>query len=489
MLEKIASGFIENTIIGSLIILMVFLLSILNKKNKIFSLRYWLWLILAIRMIIPFKIQLPEHQVKIPDVITNKAPEISDLLHFNNVMLHSSENLNYLNFSEIAGYVWITGLIVYAVYNIFCYILVKSSLKKTSEQITDVRIVNIFNNVSENLKIRHKPKIMFCRKPMSPLTVGFLKPELILHERYYSDEELNMIFKHELTHIKRHDNWYKLFMIIMNAPHWFNPLVYVMVNAANNDMELCCDKEVVKNESIDYKKNYSSLLISHIRIRENKIFHSPAVYLFYRKKFLKERIHCIFKISNLNKKIIVSCLLVFTAIVASSFVYPKITQGLDNNDDYGYDTISNIPEITNNKKYLKPVNSSNIVVVNGRNIIFAVETGNAVSAIYEGTVVSTGYHFSFGNYIKIKGIDGIDIVYCHLENINVSEEQNIKKGHIIGTSGNSGETFINACSLIAYKGEEVIDITEHINFTSNDKITNLDSESYFEADKDILFQD
>ena len=36
---------------------------------------------------------------------------------------------------------------------------------------------------------------MFCRKAISPMTVGFLKPELILPQRYYSDEELNMIFK------------------------------------------------------------------------------------------------------------------------------------------------------------------------------------------------------------------------------------------------------------------------------------------------------
>lgn len=492
MFEKIASGFIENTIIGSLIILMVFLFSIPIKKNKLFSLRYWLWFILAIRMIIPFKIQLPGSQIEIPDVVTDGAPEMLGFLHpldnFNNVMMSGSEKLSYPDFFKLIGYVWLTGLIVYFAYYIFCYILVKNSFKKVNEQITDARIVNIFNNVSENLKIRHKPKIMFCRKTAGPLTIGFLRPELVLPERYYSDEELNMIFKHELTHLKRHDNWYKLFMIIMNALHWFNPLVYVMVNTANNDMELCCDNEVIKNENIDYKKNYGTLIISHIDIKENKYFHGSAVYLFHNKRFLKERIDCIFKASGINRKIAVSCLLIFTAMVVSSFAYSESVQDLGNNY-YGNDTVSKIHELANNKKYFKPVNSNDIAVVDGTYIVFAAETGNDVSAIYEGIVDSTGYHFSYGNYIKIKGTDGIDIVYCHLENISVSEKQNIKRGQTIGTSGNSGYTSVNACGLRAFKGEERINITEYIDFTDNDKITNIDSKSYFDADKEALFQD
>lgn len=491
MFEKIACGFIENTIIGSLIILMIFLFSIPVKKNKPFSLRYWLWLILSIRMIIPFKVQLPVNQIETSSGATNGVPEMLSFLHpldnFNNMMIQGSEGLNYPNHFKLMGYVWLTGLIVYFVYHMFCYLLVRSSFKKVNERIMDVHIVNIFNNVSENLKIRRRPRIMFCNKISGPLTIGFIKPELILPKRCYSDEELNMIFKHELSHIKRHDNWYKLFMIITNAIHWFNPLVYAMVNTANNDMELCCDNEVIKNENIDYKRNYGTLIISHIDIRENKYFHGSAVYLFHNKRFLKERIDCIFKDSGINRKIAVFCLLIFTGMVVSSFAYSESFQDLVNNNFYGDDTVQK-SELAYNKKYLKPVNSSNIAIVDGVYIVFATEKGSDVSAIYEGIVDSTGYHFSFGNYIRIKGIDGIDIVYCHLENINVSEEQNIEKGQIIGTSGNSGYTSINACGLRAFKGEERINITDDINFEDNDNITNVDSHAFFESDKKVLLQ-
>ncbi len=490
MLDKIAISFIENTIIGSLIILMVFLLSIPIMKNKLFNLRYWLWLILALRLIIPFKIQLPENYVEIPNVTINEVPEILNFLqsadNVNNVINTSSKNFNYAGLFELVGYVWLTGLIVYVIYNICCYIFVRSSFKKECKQITDDRMIKIFNNVSEELKIRNKPKIMICGKAVSPLTIGFLKPELLLPECHYSDEELNMIFKHELTHIKRHDNWYKLFMIIMNAVHWFNPLMYVMANAANNDMELCCDNEVIKNKSLDYKKNYSILIISHINIQKSSFFHGSAVYLSHGKKFLKERIDCIFKDSGINRKISVVCLLIFIVMVGSSFAYSESFEDLDNNNDY---TILKSSESINDKKYLKPVNSNNVVIINGLRIIFAAENEPDISAIYDGIVDSTGYDFSLGNYIKINGTDGIDIVYCHLENINVSEGQNIKKGQTIGTSGNTGETFVNSCGLIAYKGEERVAITEYINFTDRDKINNIDSKTYFESGKEIFLLD
>lgn len=490
MLDKIINGYIENTIIGSLMVLVVFLISIPIKKNQFYILRYWIWLIIGIRMIIPFKIQLPENGVEIPDTITGEVSDVFSISRFsedlNNVMALGSENLNNPNFFEIIKYVWLIGLIIYVTYYICCYIFIKKSFRKISNQITENRIINIFNSISKKLKIKHTPELMFCKKTASPLTIGFFKPLLILPERHYSDEDLNMIIKHELSHIKRYDNWYKLFMIIVKAPHWFNPLIHLMVNTSNNDMELFCDYEVIKNENIDYKNNYSSLIISYINIKENKNLHGSAVYLFYNKKFIKERIECIFKESSLNKKITVSILLIFSVIVAFSFAYSESIQSLDNN--HGYDKVLEVSELINSKKYLKPVDSNNIVVVDGTYIIFATETGNDVTSIYEGIVDSTGYNISFGNYVKIKGTDGIDIVYSHLQNINVSEKQNVKKGQTIGKSGNSGYTFVDACGIRAYKGEERIDITEYINFTDNDKVISIDNKTYTESDIEVLFQ-
>lgn len=490
MFDKVVSIFIENTIIGSLLVLAVFLFSAILKKSKIFDVRYWIWLLIAIRIIIPFKIQLPVSYLKIAGTVTDRIPEVFNIPYipenFNNIIISGQENMSNPNFFEIIKIVWLIGLIVYAAYYICCYIFIRISFKKSSTTINDNKIINIFNNISENLGIIHKPEIMFSEKTISPLMIGFFKPLLILPERHYSDEDLNMIIKHELTHIRRRDNWYKLLMIIAKAPHWFNPLIHLMTNSADNDMELCCDNEVIKNENIEYKKNYSSLIVSYISINGSKNPHGSAVYLLHNKKFIKERIDCMFKKSSLNKKITVFVLLLFTIIVASSFAYSESIQDLDNIKDNNSILVTS--KSTNNRKYIKPVDSSNIVVVDEKYIIFVTEKGTDVSAIYDGFVDSAGYHYSFGNYVKIKGSDEIDIIYCHLENINVSEKQDIKKGQKIGTSGNSGYTSIDACGIRAYIGEEKVDIKDYINFTENDKVVNIDNLSYIESNKETLFE-
>jgi len=63
------------------------------------------------------------------------------------------------------------------------------------------------------------------------------------------------------VHYKRHDLWYKLLLIIANGMHWFNPIVYIMVKKANRDLEHACDDDVVKNEELEYRKDYSRVIL------------------------------------------------------------------------------------------------------------------------------------------------------------------------------------------------------------------------------------
>lgn len=81
----------------------------------------------------------------------------------------------------------------------------------------------------------------------------------------YSDEEIKVILKHELTHYKRHDLWYKLLLICANGIHWFNPIIYFMVRQANRDLEYSCDDAVVGNEDMEYRKAYSKTILKSMK--------------------------------------------------------------------------------------------------------------------------------------------------------------------------------------------------------------------------------
>jgi murein DD-endopeptidase MepM/ murein hydrolase activator NlpD len=72
---------------------------------------------------------------------------------------------------------------------------------------------------------------------------------------------------------------------------------------------------------------------------------------------------------------------------------------------------------------------------------FAAPRGTSVFASGNGKVVNisrSSIQAGYGNYIEIDHGSEIVTLYAHLEEINVRIGQNVKKGFIIGTVGNSG---------------------------------------------------
>lgn len=71
------------------------------------------------------------------------------------------------------------------------------------------------------------------------------------------------------------------------------------------------------------------------------------------------------------------------------------------------------------------------------------ETGKTVKAAKSGVVTSTGnaWGSSYGNHVVIEHLKhDIRSGYCHLSSISVKVGQKVKKGQVIGRSGNTGNT-------------------------------------------------
>jgi murein DD-endopeptidase MepM/ murein hydrolase activator NlpD len=77
---------------------------------------------------------------------------------------------------------------------------------------------------------------------------------------------------------------------------------------------------------------------------------------------------------------------------------------------------------------------------------FRASVGTPVKAVADGTVLGTGDtdltcpYASFGKFIFIKHNNGLSTAYGHLSLIKVSYGQKVKRGDIIGYSGNTGHT-------------------------------------------------
>lgn len=75
---------------------------------------------------------------------------------------------------------------------------------------------------------------------------------------------------------------------------------------------------------------------------------------------------------------------------------------------------------------------------------FAASIGTPIRAALSGTVLGTGNTdivrgcYSFGKWVLIKHGNGLDTLYAHLSQINVSTGESVGTGEVIGFSGETG---------------------------------------------------
>ena len=67
-------------------------------------------------------------------------------------------------------------------------------------------------------------------------------------------------------------------------------------------------------------------------------------------------------------------------------------------------------------------------------------TGTMVHAAHDGTVMEAAYDSYYGNYVVITDSKGYTTKYAHMDSLNVSAGQSVKKGANIGKSGNTGSS-------------------------------------------------
>ena len=129
---------------------------------------------------------------------------------------------------------------------------------------------------------------------LAPVLVGMRKPEIFLPCQEYDAEQINFILEHELTHYKRKDLWVKLLLVFAGTIHWFNPFAAIMVRQAEKDIELLCDSRVVKNFTREEKKKYSEILLACAALKNNRKPRLCTSEFSRDAKSLKERFSNIF---------------------------------------------------------------------------------------------------------------------------------------------------------------------------------------------------
>lgn len=126
----------------------------------------------------------------------------------------------------------------------------------------------------------------------TPMLLGFLTPVMLIPDTRYSFGELRMVFLHECTHAKKRDLWYKLIFTVGSCIFWFQPAVWLLKNAALQDVEIACDQSVAVGRSEAERDAYAKFLLDSLRRgrEKNKAY---SAYFYNSKAVMRARLRVV----------------------------------------------------------------------------------------------------------------------------------------------------------------------------------------------------
>ena len=278
-----------------------------------------LWMIAALRLLLPFSIPLPFNIHIGLDIFSNVVQElpsgnIASTLPGDSPPSYDigtavpSPATEHISTFEI---LWLVGVLLLALYFFISYF---RSMRKFRMSIPDntpyIQNWLAAHQISRPLAVRSSDLIS------SPLTYGILRPVILLPKKLDRNDPvaLKYVLTHEYVHIRRFDAITKILFAAVLCIHWFNPLVWVMYVLANRDMELSCDAWVIRMLG---EKNRSSYALMLIKMEERRSGMS-ALCSHLGKNAISERIEAIMKF---KKTSILACAFALVLVVGATTAF------------------------------------------------------------------------------------------------------------------------------------------------------------------------
>lgn len=212
--------------------------------------------------------------------------------------LHSPR-LSLYGFLQLFSCIWLTGFVLLAAFRILKYRFSLWSLRRWSSPVQNSDVIHLYRSICRREHISAPPGLMENRNLSTPVLAGLFHPALYLTEAPCDREELSFILRHELTHYKRRDLWFKLLLLAVSTIYWFNPALYLMRSEAEKDIENLCDGRVLQASPMQSRLHYSQLLLKTAALQNHIPYLSAS--LNDSKLVFKERIHYLTELASLQR--------------------------------------------------------------------------------------------------------------------------------------------------------------------------------------------
>ena len=290
-MEQFLLNLLKTSLLGALAILLMLVSKPLWRERYRAKARCWLWLALAVFLLFPvdFSVKNAPVQAAPPQdytlfVGTDKttiqstdrlfgdmaersgqtSTQVRDSIIARPVTDPAQKTTRYIPVTTILFYGYLAGAAAFLFYEGVSYARFRRTVRRWSGSVTRGDYRALLDETARFLSVT-APEMLICEAVTTPAVTGLFRPTLLLPHERYEPSELRCILRHELCHLKRRDMLLKLVLLAANAMHWFNPVVYLMLRQADEDIELACDSAATAGLDRAERAAYSRTLLAAVQ--------------------------------------------------------------------------------------------------------------------------------------------------------------------------------------------------------------------------------
>ena len=290
-MEQFLLNLLKTSLLGALAIMLMLVSKPLWRERYRAKARCWLWLALAVFLLFPvdFSVKNAPVQAAPPQdytlfVGTDKTTiqstdhlfgemaeksgqtsmQVRDSIIARPVTDPAQKTTRYIPVTTILFYGYLAGAAAFLLYEGVSYARFRRTVRRWSGSVTRGDYRALLDETARSLSV-NAPKMLICEAVTTPAVTGLFRPTLLLPHERYELPELRYILRHELCHLKRRDMLFKLVLLAANAMHWFDPVVYLMLRQADEDIELACDSAATDDLDRAERAAYSRTLLAAVQ--------------------------------------------------------------------------------------------------------------------------------------------------------------------------------------------------------------------------------
>lgn len=284
---------------GGAVVLVLLLAARLTRGRYAARWRCTAWLLLSLRLAVPFPllpqlgaaeapVQLPAPSNPVvftysPPVSQPPAPSSSGRPAQSQAAPSRSEPVQSavqpeapaeagfsLSLAQLLLILWLLGAAGVLLWSLGCHLRFCCWLRRWGREAEEPALLERYRALGDQMSLRRLPRLVLCPSLPAPMLAGLLRPVILLPEALPQSAPLECALRHELTHFRRRDIPLKALVLWVKALHWFNPLMWLMSRAVEQDTELACDDSTLHALPGDQRSAYGRSILQAVSAVQNR---------------------------------------------------------------------------------------------------------------------------------------------------------------------------------------------------------------------------